>query len=560
MPRPKRARRAPPAGTHEATASGQVHEVGSNKRSQPQAFLRRSSRSSAPQSVEPERQLPLAASTALFANQDAAETGNAMGDDDAGSPPEVGRRSLETPAPRRDTSGLDLADDEVFGDLDDSFEDGAPPRAGSVESGDFSMSSLMKPRSRQSSIIGRNDPPIRPTSRSGSTPGVSSSFNIGLFRRRPREPSILGTSRKAMHDTTTSTASTVQQSVVGSDDDEDDFAPEAVSTPLSIRRRSRRSGEAIRNSDLATADRTGTRKRKSEETRHSGAPPEKTARTKQQAEDSDSDSELSSLPSPQHRPSTPLQRPVTPDDEDIIAPPASSGSESEGGMWPDIHALAKRRRRPSVTSPLRADNDSDISSPPSLTHSPNNLETGDKDKAHKRSNTCRQASPKITTADLANMLPKRRHQKHRAHSGGPEDLQGLSSTHEDNAGRASRPGSRTATRKMASSRAGNAQPSKGSDSALQPKQRPASGRPGLRSRAHAHPSSDKENDSQSEGEEEPSSFVPMPDDTFDADTDRPKGPFSTEELENATKKFKEVDQWELSFEEVEPTSSPKGAR
>ncbi|KAG5913640.1 hypothetical protein E4U42_000960, partial [Claviceps africana] len=173
------------------------------------------------------------------------------------------------PASRRDTSGLDLADDSVFGDLGDSFADGHVPEG--PHSGASSTATLSHPRastgmrrrSRQSSMIGRHDPPIRPGSRGGGshTPGVSSSFNIGVFLRRAREPSILGASRRAQS-RTGSAAGSVASSRAGSvvpDSEFEEFeelegeggelAPEAESTPSKSRRRSRRSGSQNQNQE-----------------------------------------------------------------------------------------------------------------------------------------------------------------------------------------------------------------------------------------------------------------------------------------------------------------------
>ena len=75
---------------------------------------------------------------------------------------EIGRRAMATPLMRRDTTGLDLADEDVFGDLGDSFADGDVPDAphsAASSSATLSHFKTRRPRSRQSSIIGRNDPP-----------------------------------------------------------------------------------------------------------------------------------------------------------------------------------------------------------------------------------------------------------------------------------------------------------------------------------------------------------------------------------------------------------------
>ena len=66
---------------------------------------------------------------------------------------------------------------------------------------------------------------------------------------------------------------------------------------------------------------------------------------------SSSDSELSELASPSPPQAARMDRPVTPMNlDEITAPPASSDSEADDGIWPSIHTLAKKRRRPSMTT------------------------------------------------------------------------------------------------------------------------------------------------------------------------------------------------------------------
>lgn len=486
----------------------------------------------------------------------AAEPSAAPNANDTVSSIEIGRRALETPSLRRDTTGLDLADDSVFGDLGDSFADGDIPAA--PRSADTTRSwSNFKTRSRQSSIIGRNDPPIRPSSRGGNTPGISSSFNIGVFRRRAREPSILG-SRKPRSETSGRGAQSELES-----EGEGDFAPEAESTPLNNRRRTRASlaaeqQEASRDVSSATER---SRKRKSGEELASGRASKSTRRATEHEEESESESEVSELASPQLGPSA-LPRPVTPVNMDEInAPPASSGSEDEGNPWPDIHTLAKRRRRPSISTPLRGgDNLSDISSPPSLTHSPNFAET--RSGRRGRSTAARkQDAAVITSADLANLLPKRRYKK--THDDEESDDEGAEADDDEDepsharTRSARRGGSRTPSR--AASR--RATPTSGRGrraNALQPKTTPVSTRRtrSATNKTYSRRSSDKEN--QSDDEADDSQFQPLDDDTFDATSAIDFQ--SVEELKNATRKFMEVDKWELEYEEVAESFSPKGAR
>jgi ATP-dependent RNA helicase MRH4 len=287
------------------------------------------------------------------------------------------------------------------------------------------------------------------------------------------------------------------------------------------------------------------RKRKSGDDMETSERPEKTSRVTSHGEGidvSDSESELSSLGSPVILPS--LERPVTPMRDEAIAPPASSDSEDDGAIWPDIQALGRRRRRPSVTH----EHLSDVSSPPSLTHSPN-FQATKRGRAARRQ---RAQSPEITTAHLANLLPKRRVKKTQTHVHEEAvDTSGLAQDDDELQldARASRRNAGT----RASSR--NIQ----TDNALQPRQTPAattravtrsSSRAG---KTYSRRASDKENEDQSDEDDdgdEPSAFVALPDDTFGEESDERQQFVETRELKAASEKFKEVDMWELSFEEV----------
>lgn len=515
-----------------------------------------------------------------LANEDPTTT---SGDDNTVDSLEVGRRALTMDTPLRavDASGLDLADD-VFGDLDESFDLGDDLLKGqrSVDSSTLSLRNLgrQRSRSRQSSVIGRNDPPIRPSSRSGATPLMSSSFNIGAFRRRKREPSILGTNRKPRYDTTgsvagsvtgsvagsvaSSAAGSVAGSVAGSDVGSDrEISPEAESTPLNERRRSTRSRNiSLRDNSIPRSSRSITRKRKSGQDMDTSDRPDKASRTEQaQDEAEDSDSSISSLGSPMALPPLLHSRPVTPTNEEDNAPPASSDSEEETA-WPDIHALAKRRRRPSITTPAQLDQASDISSPPSLTHSPN-IHATKRGQGRKK----QPRSPIFTTADLASLLPKRRQRREDDHARAAErsdavDTSGLAQDDDELQldGRSSR------RKRAARSKAG--------DKALQPRQTPAETGSATRRSArigktYSRRLSDKENengdtddDGDDAAETEHSAFVALPDDTFGEGAEERQRILETEELKAAAIKFKEVDRWELEYEEVAEPSSPQDAR
>ena len=601
MPRPPRRARRAPAQPAKPSTTVEAEPVSDNddslQDSPPVRGRKRTTRSAANRlSLADERAIHAAeksrdAALDRLADEDPTSTsGNAVEDEDSPASIELGRRVPSPPAQRRDTTGLDLADDDVFGDLVDSFErDDEPQGTRSTDVSSLNLSNF-KRRPRSSSIIGRNDPPIRPSSRSGTTPNISSTLNLGVFRRRAREPSILGTARKPRPEETITLSSDPESS------DEEDFAPDAESTPLDKRRRTRPASESEFDSDTLQdiTSKSKSRKRKSDEGALGSDRPEKISRVESGEDDeeveeedeeqeeraekeipveeiqSDSESSLSSLSSPSGPTPVLPDRPVTPfQDEEIMAPPASSGSEDD--HLPDIHGLAKRRRRPSVTTPARGDNFSDISSPPSLTHSPNYEDTR---KTRGRAAARRQPSPKVTTADLTNMLPKRRYKKTRdpfdLESEEELDASGLGQDEDE----LSYLDTRTARRRKGSrppSRGGAARPGsrggRSAQTALKPRQTPASARPTRNNnKTYSRRSSDKENEEEddenhsSDEEHERSRFRPLPEDSFDSAANESSSTPSADELRKAAKKFKEVDRWELEFEEITQSSSPPDAR
>ncbi|KAK3295485.1 uncharacterized protein B0H64DRAFT_359119 [Chaetomium fimeti] len=127
-----------------------------------------------------------------------------------------------------DVSGLDL-DDDLFANLDDTLDDteevieATQTGYRSADTSSFNVA-MFKRRPRQSSVAGRDTAPIRPSSRGQNTPSISHTLNFGNFRRRAREPSILGTGRKARTARSLSRASQASRnaSVLG---DGDDSAP-----------------------------------------------------------------------------------------------------------------------------------------------------------------------------------------------------------------------------------------------------------------------------------------------------------------------------------------------
>lgn len=603
MPRPRRARRAPaqPVKPSISTAALENESASDSDGPRPAAEevrgRKRTTRSMGTRLSLDDQEAILAAERSRdaaldrLADEDPTTTSGNAAEEDEDSPAsiELGRRVPSPLAQERDITGLDLADEDVFGDLDDSFEGGGVPQGiDSTEVSSLNLSNF-KRRPRKSSIISRNDPPIRPSSRGGTTPSISSTLNLGVFRRRAREPSILGTARKPRAEETITLSSDPESS------DEEDFAPDAESTPLNQRRQTRPASDSEFDSDTLQdiTSKSKSRKRKSEDATLSSDRPEKVSRLEDDEEDedeevedeenlreerevladevpSDSESSLSSLSSPRGPPPVLPERPVTPfQDEEIMAPPASSGSEDDY-VLPDIHGLAKRRRRPSATTPVRANDQlSDISSPPSLTHSPNYEDT----RKTRGRPARRQASPKMTTADLTNMLPKRKYKKKRdefdLESDGELDASGLGRDEDElsyldtrtaRRGKGSRPPSRGTARP--GSRGG-----RGAPTALKPRQTPASAQTTRRNgKTYSRRSSDKENegedhdDDDDDEEHERSRFRPLPEDSFDSAANESSSTPSADELKQAAKKFKEVDRWELEFEEITQSSSPPNAR
>ncbi|KAJ2976141.1 hypothetical protein NUW58_g8164 [Xylaria curta] len=103
-------------------------------------------------------------------------------------------------------------------------------------------------------------------------------------------------------------------------------------------------------------------------------------------------------------------------DPELMAPPLSSdSSESDEEIWPPLKSIPKARTRQPASvlrqTPDQNDDISDISSPPSLTHSPNYAHSSSPPPT-RAVKPKRKAAPKpprkVTTADLTGLLPRRR--------------------------------------------------------------------------------------------------------------------------------------------------------
>ncbi|KAI1743620.1 hypothetical protein F4680DRAFT_351130 [Xylaria scruposa] len=505
----------------------------------------------------------------ITSTDSAEEDGEEAAYDSDGSPG-PSQRVKETPLRGRsrptDLSGLDL-DDSMFDDLNTTLDTAGPASAHrSAETSTLSLSQFRR-RPRAGSFLSRDDGPIRPSSRAGTnTPAFSSTLNFGVFKRRAREPSILSTARKPRPQR----PEPEQEPADDEDEDdeeeglgEDDFAPEDVSTPLRRSKRGSGGAESVQPTSSARS-----RKRKSTESheqRVRSSPFEANNHIRQSIEQpaSDEDSPLSSPPSlPRHVPSTPIALPMDPE---LMAPPLSSdSSESDEEIWPPLKSIpkARTRRLESVLRQTPAQNDdvSDMSSPPSLTHSPNYAHSSSPPPT-RAVKPKRKAAPKpprkVTTADLTGLLPRRRRRGADPfgidgdESEAEVDISGLGENDDELAHLDVRTRRRPASRVNAQHQAtGKARASaRNKDKSTHDSNKRISRTYGRLS--------DKENHDQDEDEANDGS-------NSVADLDEEDSQMLVErigeELKTAVRKFQEVDKWELSFEERTRSSSPVDAR
>lgn len=462
----------------------------------------------------------------------------------------------------RDLSGLEINDSEIFGHLDSSFDitgengkddessaaTGQQSGTRSADTSTFNVSVFKRQprRRRQSSIVSRDDAPIRPSSRGPTTPGLSSTFSVGNFKRRARQPSILlSSAQKASISVQRSrAASEASENAVGSEGEEDSFLPEAEGTPV---RPSRGRASAAKDVVESVDGATRSRKRKSTESHEAEA-------AKRQAVESDEEPLHQSIEmDDRSSPPTVLSHTPQLDDDSVLAPPASSSSSEAGSpvAWPTLDALGKKHRgrtAPRGTrTPALDDDMSDVSEPPSLTHSPNLKATNAVPKG-KSKTAARKESPKLSTADLAALLPRRRRKARRDAEGSENEETGSDRDVYDvaNQPRASR--KRTA-RPMTG-------PSSKANETNQVKSTAAPSKRSTR-RTYGSRSFNKENTIDGDAiEVDGDASTPLDDTVFDPDRTESATQELGDELRAASKKFKEVDKWELDYEEVVESSSP----
>ncbi|KAG6364413.1 hypothetical protein INS49_006014 [Diaporthe citri] len=462
----------------------------------------------------------------------------------------------------RDLSGLEINDSEIFGHLDSSFDitgdggkadesSGTTGQQSGTRSADTSTFNVdvfkrQPRRRRQSSIVGRDDAPIRPSSRGPTTPGLSSTFNLGNFKRRARQPSILLSSaqKASMSVQRSRAASEASENAVDSQGEEDSFLPEAEGTPV---RPSRGRTSAAKDVVESVEGGTRSRKRKSTESHEDEV-------AKRRAVESDEEPLHQSIEM-DDRSSPPSILSHTPelDDDSVLAPPASRSSSEAGSpmVWPALNTLGKRHRgraaHRGTKTPALDDDMSDMSEPPSLTHSPNLKATTSVPKG-KGKTAARKESPKLSTADLAALLPRRRRKARRDGEGSDNEETGSDRDVYD------------VVNQPRASRKRTARPMTGpSSKANQTNQAKTTAAPAKRSTRRTYGSRrfDKENTVDGDAiEADEDASTPLDDTIFDADrTESAPGKLG-EELRAASKKFKEVDKWELDYEEVVESSSP----
>ncbi|KAK7941163.1 uncharacterized protein PG986_013550 [Apiospora aurea] len=508
---------------------------------------------------------------------------------------EVGRRADATPpcatagGRRTDFSGLDL-DDSMFDDLNTTINTAGP--ASAQRSLDMSTltASTYKRRPRGNSFLSRNDGPIRPSSRAGpNTPAFGSTFDITNFRRRPREPSILGTAQKERpqrpEPESDSGEKPDDEDDLESEEEEEqvpaeDFAPEAESTPPP-RRSSRRSAAVVdaRESSLEISLSVNPRKRKSTELHEHRPRSSPFADNPLAAEESENEtaSQTGSLPPMDVRPSTPVM------EEEDVPPPLSSSSEEEVEIWPPLKSLAKgrTRRAPSVQrrTPVRdigGDNLSDMSSPPSLTYSPNYDEPSPPPPQRTvKTRKAAKAEAKLTTADLTGLLPRRRHRSNRADPFAVNDTEeeevdatGLGNDDDElyhldgrsTRRRPARPLARSGNKNQNETAAAGKTTAAAQRKGKQPAQ-PAANKRSTRRRTYGK-NSDKENEGdqdENDNENGNENQDPFREGETTENSDELVARVGVE-LKNASRKFAEVDKWELAYETMTQSSSPSNAR
>jgi len=160
---------------------------------------------------------------------------------------------------------------------------------------------------------------------------------------------------------------------------------------------------------------------------------------------------------------------------------------------------------------------------------------------------------KVTTADLASLLPRRRHKQTASN---PFDIPSSDADDGSTLGNEDDELSYTNTRATRSKR--SSRPADATSSGTKGKHVAGTGK--VTRRTYGSRSSDKENQAEEEAAEDTAEAEDGNEELPVAETSQMMLARLGEELKNAAKKFKEVDKWELEFEEDNEPSSPVGAR
>ncbi|KAI9641182.1 hypothetical protein NHQ30_009982 [Ciborinia camelliae] len=402
----------------------------------------------------------------------------------------------------------------------------------------------------------------RPSSVGGDRPEIGSVLRLGNFKRRAREPSILGTAQKPQQ----------LRPTFDSDSDSDDFAPEDESTPLkfakgravpsssSSRKRKLSSVQVLRSQEATPAQPSPSKLPVDDDSEPEDTVP---ATAPIESDEEDDLPELEKEPSPEDSPLPSIERVTTPEPmSETMAPPRGSSSLSPAQSLPSPppppqpvlntrQAITRPRRTIHPRTPPRITNadvtSSPISSPPSLTHSPD-IPTRSTSKRPTRKAAPQPAA--LSTAALQALLPRRR-QRHRSaldveSSDSEIDVTGLGE-HDDEL---------TITVASTTRRQNSVRPtSRVSVPPPRRTQKTKSTAKGKGKRTYGRkPATETTSDKENEVDPD-DSLAPIQD---EAAPEESRSENSSElekrvgkELKNAAKKFKEVDKWELDFEECE---------
>ena len=394
------------------------------------------------------------------------------------------------------------------------------------------------------------------------TPAIGSVMRIGTFKRRVREPSILGTTRKKQQ----------QVPYDESENDEDDFNPDDESTPLNLSKtRTVNTSSAPSSSNSRKRKLSGVEVLQSQTQRPIPSLPDDEviddfamipASGCQNPDESDveeieAESGVSTSSSAQELPMPSIEAgAVTPEPlSETMAPPQSSSSSPPGSpVLLPVERLQSQRppsrgRRPLRNQPaLLFNQDSPPSSPPPLTHSPNRPARASARQKRKKEPL---VASNLSTAQLQALLPRRRQRARDEFDIAISEDEAVVSGLESDDDELTHSTIVVQTRRSAPAPAARPKPKSVAKLKAAAKVTYASKR---------QATSDKENEEDIDPDD---SLAPVPDDDESNNLESSKELEKRvgKELKRAAKKFAEVDKWEMEFEDVTASSSsPKDAR